>query len=159
MNKEKTNAVRILEQKKLDFITRDYTQYIDQGISGMDVAKYLGQDENRVFKTLVTIGKSGQNYVFMIPVNRELNLKKAAKVVGEKNIAMIKSKDLLALTGYVHGGCSPIGMKKAFVITINETAEAFDTIIFSGGKIGFQVEMAVEELRKVIKFNLEDIVD
>ncbi len=159
MNKEKTNAIRILEQKKLDFITRDYTQYIDQGISGMDVAKYLGQDENRVFKTLVTIGKSGQNYVFMIPVNRELNLKKAAKAVGEKNIAMIKSKDLLALTGYVHGGCSPIGMKKAFVTTINETAEAFDTIIFSGGKIGFQVEMAVEELRKVIKFNLEDIVD
>ncbi|MGF0039714.1 Cys-tRNA(Pro) deacylase [Peptoniphilaceae bacterium SGI.131] len=159
MNKEKTNAIRILEQKKLDFITRDYNQYIDQGISGMDVAKYLGQDENRVFKTLVTIGKSGQNYVFMIPVNRELNLKKAAKAIGEKNIAMIKSKDLLALTGYVHGGCSPIGMKKAFVTTINETAEAFDTIIFSGGKIGFQVEMAVEELRKVIKFNLEDIVD
>lgn len=159
MNKEKTNAIRILEQKKLDFITRDYTQYIDQGIGGMDVAKYLGQDENRVFKTLVTVGKSGQNYVFMIPVNRELNLKKAAKAVGEKNIAMIKSKDLLSLTGYVHGGCSPIGMKKAFVTIVNETAEAFDTIIFSGGKIGFQVEMAVEELSKVINFKLGDIVD
>ena len=124
----------------------------------MEVADYLGQDVNKVFKTLVTTGKSKNHYVFMIPVAEELELKKAAKAVGEKSIEMLKSKDLLGLTGYVHGGCSPIGMKKNFKTTIHYTAENYDTIMFSGGKIGFQLELKLEDLRKVINVTTEDII-
>ena len=111
-----------------------------------------------VFKTLVTVGKSGNHYVFLLPVNKELDLKKAAKSVGEKNVEMIKSKDLLPLTGYIHGGCSPIGMKKFFKTVIHETASKFDKILFSGGKIGYQVEVSLQDLSKVIKYDLADIV-
>src|SRR5699024_7142296 len=115
-------------------------------------------DKNKVFKTLVTIGTSKNYYVFVIPVAEELNLKKAAKVVGEKKIEMIKSKELLPVTGYIHGGCSPIGMKKQFKTVINETAKNYDTIIFSAGKIGYQVEMSLEDLAKIIKYELADLI-
>ena len=123
----------------------------------MEVATVLGQNPEQVFKTLVTTGKSGNHYVFMLPVEKELDLKKAAHAVGEKHVEMLKSKELLPLTGYIHGGCSPIGMKKFFKTTINSSAKDFPTIIFSAGKIGYQVETSLEELAKVVKFQLADI--
>lgn len=153
---EKTNVMRILEQKKIDY--KSYEYGTTEAISGIEVAEVLGQNPNQVFKTLVTIGNSKSNYVFMIPVHKELDLKKAAKAVGEKSIAMIKFKELLPLTGYIHGGCSPIGMKKQFRTTVDVSAENFDTIIFSGGKIGYQVEVSLEGLKKVVRIELEDIV-
>lgn len=153
---EKTNVMRILSQKKINY--KSYSYDPNQGLSGNDVAKSLKQNENQVFKTLVTIGKSKEHYVFVIPVNKELNLKKAAKSVSEKSISMIKEKELLPLTGYIHGGCSPIGMKKFFTTVINETAKDFETIIFSAGKVGYQVEVNIDDLKKVIKFKLDDIV-
>ena len=152
---QKTNAIRSLEQKKIDFKVYNYSQ--EEAISGVEVASVLGQNPDMVFKTLVTVGKSGNHYVFMIPVARELDLKKAAKAVGEKNIEMIKSKELLPLTGYIHGGCSPVGMKKFFTTTIDETAKNYPTIMFSGGAIGFQVETSLSELAKVIRFSTADI--
>lgn len=152
---EKTNVMRILEQKKIKHETHSYVG--TGAISGTEVAEVLGQNPNCVFKTLVTIGKSKNNYVFVIPVEKELNLKKAAKAVGEKSIDMIKSKELLALTGYIHGGCSPIGMKKFFKTVIDSSAEECETIIFSAGKIGYQVEMSLENLSKVIRFTTADL--
>lgn len=154
---EKTNVMRILEQKKIKY--NSYSYVSTQAISGMEVATALNQDPNCVFKTLVTVGTSRSNYVFLVPVNKELNLKKAAKSVNEKKVEMIKSKELLPLTGYIHGGCSPIGMKKQFKTVINSTAQNFEKIIFSAGKIGYQVEMSLENLQKVINFTLADIVD
>ena len=154
---EKTNVIRILEQKKIPFEFHTYES--DGAISGMEVATALGQDPKQVFKTLVTIGASKKNYVFVVPVWGELDLKKAAKIVGEKSIQMIKSKELLPLTGYVHGGCSPIGMKKLFPTVIHETAAECDSIIFSGGKIGYQVQVTIEDLKKVVPFTLGDICD
>ncbi len=155
-NTEKTNVMRILEQKKINYINHCYAD--TEAISGVEVATALNQNPNQVFKTLVTIGNSKNNYVFLVPVEKELDLKKAAKTVGEKSISMIKSKELLPLTGYIHGGCSPIGMKKQFKTTIDKSAAEFDTIIFSGGKIGYQVELSLEELKKVIRFEVEDII-
>ena len=154
---EKTNVMRILEQKKIKY--NSYSYVSTQAISGMEVATALNQDPNCVFKTLVTVGTSRNNYVFLVPVNKELNLKKAAKSVNEKKVEMIKSKELLPLTGYIHGGCSPIGMKKQFKTVINTTAQNFEKIIFSAGKIGYQVEMSLENLQKVINFTLAEIVD
>lgn len=152
---EKTNAIRLLEQKKLNFTTHNYVN--SGAISGVEVAQALNQNPDKVFKTLVTVGKSNQNYVFLVPVAKELNLKKGANAVGEKNVSMLKSKDLLPLTGYVHGGCSPIGMKKPFKTVIDDSAKNFDTIIFSGGKIGYQIEISLEELKKALNFKLENI--
>ncbi len=157
MKTEKTNVMRILEQHKVNY--NSYTYDCTEAISGVEVAKTLNQNPEQVYKTLVTVGASKQNYVFVVPVCNELNLKKAAKAVGEKSIEMIKSKELLPLTGYIHGGCSPIGMKKFFTTVIDETAVLWDTIIFSGGKIGYQVELSVEDLEKVIKFSIQDIAD
>ena len=153
---EKTNVMRILDQKKVEYTSHFYGD--TEAISGVEVAAILGQDENKVFKTLVTIGATKNYYVFMIPVHKELDLKKAAKAVGEKSIAMIKSKELLPLTGYIHGGCSPIGMKKQFRTVVNETAEQFDTIMFSAGKIGYQVQLPVQALAKVVRIELCDVV-
>lgn len=153
---EKTNVMRILDKNKITY--NKYFYGDSDAISGVEVAEYLHEDKNKVFKTLVTIGTSKQYYVFVIPVAEELNLKKAAKVVGEKKIEMIKSKELLPVTGYIHGGCSPIGMKKQFKTVINDTAKNCDTIIFSAGKIGYQVEMSLEDLAKIIKYELEDII-
>ena len=153
---EKTNVMRILEQKKIKHETHSYVG--TGAVSGSEVASALSQNPKRVFKTLVTFGKSKNYYVFVIPVEKELNLKKAAKIVGEKSIDMLKSKDLLSLTGYIHGGCSPIGMKKFFKTVIDISAEDYDTIIFSAGKIGYQVEMSLSELSKVIRFTTADII-
>ena len=154
---QKTNVMRVLDQKKVPY--EMYTYADTEAISGVEVAAVLGQNPKQVFKTLVTVGASKKNYVFVIPVCTELNLKKAAKAVGEKSIEMIKSKELLPLTGYIHGGCSPIGMKKFFTTTIDETAKNWDTIIFSAGKIGYQVEVSLENLSKVIRYELKDICD
>ena len=153
---EKTNVMRILDQKKIPY--QAYTYADTDAISGVEVATVLGQNPNQVFKTLVTVGASKRNYVFVIPVCEELHLKKAAKAVGEKSIEMIKSKELLSLTGYIHGGCSPIGMKKLFKTVIDSSASEFETIIFSAGKIGYQVEVAPKELKKVIPFEVAEIV-
>lgn len=154
---DKTNVMRILDQKKIKY--KEHTYLNTDAVAGTEVAEVLGEDANKVFKTLVTVGKTGNHYVFLVPVNKELNLKKAAKAVGEKKIEMIKSKELLPLTGYIHGGCSPIGMKKFFKTAIHQTAADFDTIMFSGGKIGYQVETSLNDLKKVIRFELADIAD
>lgn len=148
--------MRILDQKKIPY--ESYC-YIESGVvSGVEVASVLNQNPDRVFKTLVTQGASKNYYVFMVPVEKELDLKKAAKAVAEKSIEMIKSKELLPLTGYIHGGCSPIGMKKQFRTTIHSSAEEFDKIFFSAGKIGYQVETSISELKKVVNFSLSDII-
>ena len=143
---DKTNVMRILDQKRIKYEACDYSN----AVSGVEVAQALNVDPNKVFKTLVTISKSNRYYVFVIPVVKELDLKKAAASVKEKSIEMIKSKDLLGVTGYIHGGCSPIGMKKLFKTCIDETALGFDSIIFSAGKIGYQVELSPLELKKLV---------
>lgn len=150
----KTNAIRLLDQKKIKYQMHDYSA--TSAISGMEVADALNEDPATVFKTLVTKGKSNY-YVFLVPVNSELNLKKAAQAVNEKSVEMIKSKELLPLTGYIHGGCSPIGMKKFFRTVIDESASSQKNIIFSAGKIGYQIETTLDELHKVIEFSLFDI--
>ncbi|MBR3181241.1 MAG: Cys-tRNA(Pro) deacylase [Eggerthellaceae bacterium] len=151
----KTNALREIEAAGIAH--RFITFECEEALSGVDVAAKLGEDPDRVFKTLVTQAKSGQHYVFMVPVACELDLKKAAAVVGEKAVAMIKARDLLPLTGYVHGGCSPIGMKTAFPTAIDETAQLHDTIMFSGGRIGCQVEMAPDDLASLVGLTFADI--
>lgn len=155
MSEHKTNVMRILDKAKINY--KHYCYADTDAISGVDVAAVLNQNPEQVFKTLVTIGKSKHYYVFVIPVEKELDLKKAASSVAEKSIEMIKSKELLPVTGYIHGGCSPIGMKKFFQTTIDSSSENFDTIIFSAGKIGYQVEMSLEELKKIIQFKTADI--
>lgn len=152
---EKTNVIRVLEQKKIPFDAHYYGD--TEAISGTEVAAVLGQDPDRVFKTLVTVGASKAYYVFLVPVNKDLDLKKAAKAVGEKSVVMIKSKELLPLTGYIHGGCSPIGMKKQFVTTVHATFEDYESVFFSAGKIGYQVELSPNDLCKVIRYNKADI--
>ena len=154
---DKTNAMRMLDQKKIEYTVHNYSQ--TGMVAGEDVAQVLGENPEEVFKTLVTVGKSKQNYVFLVPVCKELNLKKAASAVGEKNIEMIKSKDLLGLTGYVHGGCSPLGMKKLFTTVIDSSAQSREKIFFSAGKIGYQIEIAVKDIEKAIKYNFFDICD
>lgn len=152
---EKTNVMRILDQHKIEY--RSHYYYDTDAVSGVEVAKVLGQNPEQVFKTLVTTGSSKNHYVFVIPVEKSLNLKKAAKAVGEKSIEMLKSRELLPLTGYIHGGCSPIGMKKKFRTVVDSSALAFDTIIFSGGKIGYQVELALSDLQKVMPLELAEV--
>ena len=152
---EKTNVMRILEQSGISYIPHDYTA--SGVISGLEVASVLQQDPDRVFKTLVASGASGAHYVFVIPVSQELNLKKAAAAVGEKSVHMIPQKELLPLTGYIHGGCSPIGMKKPFPTAFDFTAELFDTICFSAGRIGYQVECSFSELASRFPFSSEDL--
>ena len=153
---EKTNVMRTLERLKIPYQEHFYGD--TEAISGVEVAAVLGEDPTRTFKTLVTVGKSRNHYVFMVPVAEELDLKKAAAAVGEKAIEMIKSKELLPLTGYIHGGCSPIGMKKQFRTVIHETAPSFDTILFSAGRIGYQVECSLEGLRKAIPVECADLI-
>ena len=154
---EKTNAMRIMEQKKAKYVFHDYTA--SGAVAGEDVAAAIGQSPDRVFKTLVTVGMSGKNYVFVVPVCKELDLKKAAKTVGEKWVEMIKSKELLPLTGYVHGGCSPVGMKKLFPTFIDETAQLFDTICVSAGKVGAQAELPPDELCRVTGAKYAQLTD
>lgn len=151
----KTNAMRILEQSGAVYIPHSYES--GKAISAVDVAKALGREPGRIFKTLVTAGRSGQYYVFIIPGPKELDLRKAAAATGEKSIEMIPSKTLLPLTGYVHGGCSPLGMKKAFPTLLDASAADWDTIIISAGKIGLQIEISPRELEKALKFILGDL--
>ena len=151
---DKTNVMRILDQKKIDY---SYSTYDNSILNAEEVAACLGVNSGQLFKTLVTKGKSGEYFVFVVPACKELDLKKAAKAAGEKSIEMIPQKELLSLTGYIHGGCSPIGMKKQFRTFIHETAESFDKIYFSGGKIGHQVSLSLEDLQKVIPITPADI--
>ena len=159
MSKEKdrkTNAIREMEAAHADFDTRFFES--PEALSGVEVAALLGQDPDCVFKTLVTQGKSGQRFVFMIPVACELDLKKAARAAGEKSIAMVKSRDLLGLTGYIHGGCSPVGMKKQYPTVFHETALDYDTIYISAGKIGAQVELPPKALLDMLGAGTADLI-
>lgn len=153
----KTNAMRILEQNGISY--KEYILDLKEAVDGVACANMLGVELDSTFKTLVTIGKSKNYYVFVIPVAETLDLKKAAASVGEKNVEMIPMKDLLKVVGYVHGGCSPIGMKKAFTTVIDETAILFERIIFSGGKIGYFIELNPYDVEKVIPIKFVDIVE
>lgn len=155
MRDDKTNAIRMLEAQGVEFLCRFYEDEL--ALSGVEVARKLGQDPDRVFKTLVAVGKSGGHYVFMVPVACELDLKKAARIAGEKSMAMVKSRELLPLTGYMHGGCSPFGMKRAFPTYVDETATLFDAIMCSGGRIGCQIEVGTDDLLRVTKGSVADI--
>ena len=153
----KTNAMRILEQHGISY--KEHILDLKEAVDGVTCANMLGVNLESTFKTLVTVGKSGNYYVFVIPVAETLSMKKAASSVGEKNVEMIPMKDLLKVAGYVHGGCSPIGMKKVFTTVIDETAILFESIIFSGGKIGYFIEVNPMEIDKVIPVSFVDIVE
>jgi Cys-tRNA(Pro)/Cys-tRNA(Cys) deacylase len=157
MNKkiDKTNVMRILDQKKIDYTYKIYDPNVPNTST---ITNILGQDKSIVFKTLVTIGKSKEHYVFMVPTNQELDLKKAAQAAGEKAVVMILQKELLPLTGYIHGGCSPIGMKKQFKTFIHTSVKQLDTFCFSGGKLGCQIQMQYEDLLKIIPLTAMDII-
>ena len=153
---EKTNVMRVLDAKKISYESHSYKP--DATMTGEEIAALLGEDADKVFKTLVTQGKTGAFYVFVIPVKGELDLKKAAKASGEKAVSMIKQKDLLPLTGYVHGGCSPIGMKKHFPTFIHNTAVNYDTVFVSAGKVGFQIELSPADLIAAAEIKVEELV-
>ena len=152
----KTNAMRILDKNNVEYKTYSYDS--SKAISGTEVAKSLNQNPDYVFKTLVTVAKSKQHYVFLVPVEKELDLKKAALSVGEKSVEMLKQKDLFNLTGYVHGGCSPLGMKKVFTTVIDISAQNQPVIIFSAGKIGYQIQTTIQQLKSARDFTLADII-
>jgi len=153
----KTNAMRILDNKNIEYCTHSY-EHKDGKIDGLAVARKMDVDENRVFKTLVTKGAKNEYYVFVIPVANELDLKKCAKACCEKNVEMIHVKDINKITGYIRGGCSPLGMKKQFRTFVQEDAKEHSTIIFSGGKIGSQIEMNPNDLKNVIDCDFADLV-
>ena len=154
---EKTNVMRILDQKEIPYTPHTYPHEEGEAVDGVTVAGIMGQDPECVFKTLVARGASGALYVFDIPVADSLDLKKAAKAVGEKSVAMLHQKELLPLTGYDHGGCSPIGMKKQYPTVFHETAEILDTIIVSAGKIGCQVELSPTDLIGLVGAETADL--
>lgn len=157
MGKEvKTNAVRILDRNKIEYELNKYE--CDDFKDGMSIADMLEQSYDMSFKTLVTVGKSGKYYVFAIPVDKEINMKKAAKEVGEKNIEMVHVKDINAVTGYIRGGCTPIGMKKNYPTVINESAKEHEKIIVSGGKLGLQIILKPDDLVKVTNGRYADII-
>ncbi len=153
---DKTNAMRLLDEKKIEYISHTYEP--DPTMSGEEIAALLREEAERVFKTLVTRGKTGQYYVFVVPVDSELDLKKAAKAAGEKSVSMIKQKELLPLTGYVHGGCSPVGMKKRFPTFIHKSAKEYNKMYVSAGKVGYQIELSPEDLAAAAGCGFEDIV-
>lgn len=152
----KTNAMRFLEKNRIPYEERTYE--CDEFIDGITVANALGQPLDETFKTLVAHGKSGSYYCFLIPVDKELDLKKAAKSVGEKSVELLHVKDLTAVTGYVRGGCTPIGMKKQFMTVVNDTAEALESFYISGGKIGVQIKVSPRSLVEAIRGRFEDIL-
>lgn len=154
---EKTNVMRLLEQKGVPYVAHAYPHEEGVAVDGTTVARMVGKDPEQVFKTLVAKGASGNHYVFDIPVGETLDLKKAALAVGEKSIAMIPRKELLPLTGYIHGGCSPLGMKKQLPTVFDETVEILDTILVSAGKIGFQVEVAPAALLELTGGSTADL--
>ncbi|MBE5780266.1 MAG: Cys-tRNA(Pro) deacylase [Clostridiales bacterium] len=153
---EKTNVMRLLEQKNIPYTAHYYGT--GEAMSGVEVAKLLNRDVDQVYKTLVTTAGPRKFYVFMIPAAEELDLKKAARAVGEKSLEMLKQKDLLPNTGYIHGGCSPIGMKKLYPTTIHEDAILYDTILFSAGKIGCQVELNIEQILPLVPYTMADLI-
>lgn len=153
----KTNAMRILDRNKISYEVNTYE--CDEFVDGMDIADKLGQKYEESFKTLVTKGKSGNYYVFVLPVNEELDMKKAAKSVGEKSVEMIHVKDINSVTGYIRGGCSPLGMKKLYKTVIHQSAEKYEKIIISGGRIGSQIIINPLDLVKVTAGKYEDIVE
>ncbi len=148
--------MRVLDGKKIFY--KSHTYEPDASMSGEEIAALLGEDADRVFKTLVTRGKSGQYYVFVVPVKNVLDLKKAAKAAGEKAVGMIMQKELFPLTGYVHGGCSPVGMKKQFPTFIHQTAAQYQTIFVSAGRVGTQIELSPDDLAKAAGCGFADIV-
>lgn len=152
---EKTNVMRFLDAHKIEYRAREYDPALTDGQS---VARTLGLEADRVFKTLVTTDGKRNYFVFVIPVNCTLHLKKAAAAVGAKSVEMIKQRDLLHLTGYIHGGCSPVGMKKLFPTVVNDTAQLFDAIVFSAGKVGFQVELPPDALLSLVNGKYADVV-
>ena len=155
---EKTNVMRVLDRAGIPYSHYSYEHNGNEAVDGVTVAKAMGFDPAIVFKTLVARGASKQYYVFDVPVAENLDLKKAAKAVGEKSIEMIHQKELLPLTGYVHGGCSPVGMKKLFPTVFHETAENLETMIVSAGKIGYQVELAPHDLAALVRAKFADII-
>lgn len=152
----KTNAMRFLDKNKIKYNMNTYE--CDDFVDGTETAKKLGQPFERTFKTLVTVGKSKNYFVFVIPVDRELDLKKAAKAIGEKSVEMIHVKDINRVTGYVRGGCTPLGMKKQYLTVVHKSAQIFDTIFISGGKIGVQIEISAEDLINCINGKFDDVV-
>ena len=150
----KTNPMRHLDKLGIAYTVHHYS---DSPLSGKEVAEVTGQDPREVFKTLVTESKDHRYYVFLVPVTGDLDLKKAAASVGEKSLSMIKSKDLLPLTGYVHGGCSPLCTKRPMRVTVDATAESLERMYFSAGKVGYQIEMAVADLPKAMEFQFADV--
>lgn len=153
---KKTNAIRLLEQHSIPY--KEHHYFGDDVKTGVDVAQKMGNDPNQQFKTLVTVGKSTEHYVFLIPVNASLDLKKAAQAVDEKSVAMIREKELLPLTGYVHGGCSPIGMKKSYRTILHSSAGRYESIIFSAGKVGLSVEIKPDHLSSLINLTSSDVI-
>ena len=153
---DKTNVMRLLDRKKIPYVSHTYEP--NGKLTGAEIAERLGEMAEKVFKTLVTVGKTGNHYVFVIPVLAELDLKKAAKASGEKSIDMIKQKELLPLTGYIHGGCSPVGMKKPFPTFLHETAAELETICVSAGRVGAQIELSPQDLETVVHYTLADLV-
>ena len=151
---QKTNPMRHLDKLGIPY---EVHYYGDVALSGMEVAQSAGEDPREVFKTLVTESKDHHYFVFLVPVTGDLDLKKAAASVGEKSLSMIKSKELLPLTGYVHGGCSPLCTKRPMRVTIDATAESLERIYFSAGKVGYQIEMAVADLPKAMEFQFADV--
>jgi Cys-tRNA(Pro)/Cys-tRNA(Cys) deacylase len=157
MSKEvKTNAIRILEKNKINY--EIYTYECEEFVDGVSVINKIGKPLEQAFKTLVTQGKSRNYFVFVIPVAEELDLKKAAAIAGEKSVEMIPVKDIIAVTGYIRGGCSPVGMKKLFKTFIHESAAGLETIIISGGRIGIQIELDPNDLIKAVNGVLADII-
>ncbi|MDE5977179.1 MAG: Cys-tRNA(Pro) deacylase [Turicibacter sp.] len=156
MSKVKTNAMRILDQHKINY--QLFTYEVDDAIDGISVANKIGRDQDEVFKTLVTRASSKQIYVFVIPVAKELDLKKAAKVVQEKKMEMIPVSEINKLTGYIRGGCSPVGMKKSYPTILDESAAVLPSFIVSGGKIGLQLELHPHDLKKVISVTFASVV-
>ena len=154
---EKTNAIRMLDQKKIKYNTYEYPHEDGVCVDGETVAQLLNQNPDTVFKTLVTVGNDKRYYVCVVPVKQELDLKKAAKAFGVKSLEMIAVKDINNVTGYIRGGCSPIGMKKVFPTIIDESALLYENIIFSGGKIGLQIEMNTNDLAKLLRVDFKDI--
>ena len=153
---EKTNALRLLDANNIKYVVHEYDNNLT---NGQEIAKVVNKSEDEVFKTLVTVSNTKQHFVFVIPVNGTLNLKKAAKAVNVKSIEMIHQKELLPLTGYIHGGCSPIGMKKQFTTIINETAQLFDIILVSAGKVGMNIEINPYELSNLVNATFNDVID
>ena len=153
--KDKTNVMRVLDAKKIPYDYHTYEE--DPSLTGEEIAVRLHEDPDKVFKTLVTQGKTGNYYVFEVPVKEDLDLKKAARAAGEKSISMIKQKELLPLTGYVHGGCSPIGMKKPFPTFLHASAESFDRIFVSAGRVGFQIGLSPRDLQSMTRYRTADL--